>query len=159
MSKNILLVSALCSALPVVGGPEIAAAQKFPSCTSGEAQARTKTAVTNWVRSTMERATQGDRSAKLLAVNISIPYRENAYVGPYAGVLKCSIDGYAVIRRWDYRVARLQLQRIMVYYTYDQNGNLIVEACRSVSSDSQRIPAGDCLAIYPIAPDGRDGHL
>jgi hypothetical protein len=104
-------------------------AQKFPTCTSDEDRARTLVAVREWYQQLIDEvAVETGRKGQLLDLQISIPYAENAYVGPYAGVLKCSVSGYAMLKSWDNRIARVPLSRVMVYYSYDQAGNLKVQA-------------------------------
>lgn len=108
--------------LCVVGFVE-ASAQKFPSCVATESQQRTRAAMKTYIQNMIE-----DKTVEIVDVRISIPYAEDAYPGPFAGVLKCSVTGVAVIRRQDRSVVQIPLLKTMIYYTYDQQGNLIVEA-------------------------------
>lgn len=107
-----------------------AKAQKFPSCVGADPQARTKIAVSQYVSRLMEescRESSCRQKSEIVDIQISIPYAEGAYPGPHAGVLKCSVTGVAILRTGN-RTDRLPLQKVMVYYTYDQLGNLVVEA-------------------------------
>lgn len=102
-----------------------ALAEKYPNCVDNDAQVQTKIAVKRWVSSLMDDAcATGPCRSRLLDVQISTPHAEDAYPGPYAGVVKCSVGVVAIMQNGD----RLPLPRVMIYYTYDQNGRLIVEA-------------------------------
>ncbi len=106
-----------------------ALAQRIPSCVSDEAQAKTRSAVTDWFNNILAKAVRENPSsenARLLEVDISIPYAQNAYPGGAGIVLKCSVTGTAKVAKGA-RVSIIPLQNVMVYYAYDREGNFVVK--------------------------------
>jgi hypothetical protein len=104
-------------------------AQRIPSCTSEEAQTRTRAAVMDWFSSTLASAVRenpSSQNARLLDVDISIPWAQNAFMGGAGVVLKCSVTGTARVAKGS-QISTIRLERVMVYYAYDREGNFVVK--------------------------------
>lgn len=127
VKRNYLVAgAALCSFLI----SNSALGQKFPSCVTDEAQAKTKIVVREWYQSLMKQSMQENGNiinSRIIDLEIDIPYAKDAYVGKYAGVVKCIVTGFVTIKRDDGVVGKLPL-KVMVYYSYDQDGNFTVDA-------------------------------
>jgi hypothetical protein len=101
--------------------------QKFPTCSDTEAQQKTVSLLQRWFEETTKQNSRGD--IKTLAVDIQRITPRNARFGNYSGILECQVTGTVTLLKISTgeRFRMQAFNNFVLYFGYDQNGNLVVQ--------------------------------
>ncbi|QIG95504.1 hypothetical protein [Bradyrhizobium sp. 6(2017)] len=99
-------------------------AQKFPSCVDAAATQKSKLVLARFI----EQSAQAGPDFKVVSVDIEKIWPRTARFGNYSGILECEVTARITVMKISTGQRLVMgLDKFVLYYAYDQNGELVVE--------------------------------
>lgn len=115
LTASVLIISTLTTA---------GHAQKFPSCVDAAAAQKSKLVLTRFV----EESAQAGPDFKVVSVDIEKIWPRSARFGNHSGILECEVTARVTIMKISTKQRLVMgLDKFVLYYGYDQKGELVVE--------------------------------
>ncbi|MGY4197877.1 hypothetical protein [Bradyrhizobium sp. USDA 4520] len=99
-------------------------AQKFPSCVDAAAAQKSKVVLARFI----EESAEAGPDFKVVSVDIEKIWPRSARFGNYSGILECEVTARITVTKISTgKRLVMGLDKFVLYYGYDRNGELVVE--------------------------------